>query len=68
MFVLNSGVELGDYMIPEIDYFANVNFNVFSGYGIWKQPCDGSQNLEDKQCWFTLFFAAGERQLTLPLF
>ena len=63
MFVLNSDVQLGDVMIPEIDYYANVNFNVFYGYGIWKQPCDGSQNSEAKQCWFTLFFAAGARQL-----
>ena len=26
---------------------------------MWKQPCDGGS----KQCWFTLFFAAGARQL-----
>ena len=26
---------------------------------MWKQPCDGGT----KQCWFTLFFAAGARQL-----
>ena len=63
MFVLNSGVQLGDFMIPEIDYFANVNFNVFSGYGIWKQPCDGSQDTGAKHCWFTQFESAGARQL-----
>ena len=34
-----------------------------SGYGVWRQPCDGSQDPAAKQCWFTMFAATGARQL-----
>ena len=51
MFALNELLHPGDTVIPEIEYDANVNFNVFNGYGIWKQPCLGSQ--DTKHCWFT---------------
>ena len=63
MFGLNSLMEPGDIVIPEIEYDANVNFNVMYGYGVWKQPCDGSQDPGAKHCWFTQFEAAGARQL-----
>jgi len=61
MFALNEFLHPGDTVIPEIEYDANVNFNVFNGYGIWKQPCLGSQ--DTKHCWFTQFEAAGARQM-----
>merc|ERR1719369_489000 len=52
-----------DKITVEIDYDAHVNYNVLYGYGIWKQPCEGSQIPDSRQCWFTMFFAAGARQL-----
>ena len=49
--------------ILHISIFSSIPFhpwNVYDArYGLWKQPCDGGA----KQCWFTLFFAAGARQL-----
>ena len=63
LFGLNEVIRPGDYIELEIDFDANVNFNVMYGYGVWKQPCDGSQDPESKQCWFTQFEAAGARQL-----
>ena len=49
-----------DRITLEIAYDAHVSYNVLAGYGIWKQPCDG---IGSKQCWFTMFFATGARQL-----
>ena len=63
MFATNPLMEPGDIVDLEVEYDANVNFNVFNGYGVWKQPCDGSQDPAAKHCWFTQFEAAGARQL-----
>ena len=63
LFAGNSLLEPGDVVIPHIEYEARVNFNVMSGYGVWRQPCDGSQDPAAKQCWFTMFAATGARQL-----
>ena len=57
LFAGNSLLEPGDVVIPHIEYEARVNFNVMSGYGVWRQPCDGSQSPAAKQCWFTMFAA-----------
>ena len=43
LFADISLLEPGDTVIPHIQYDARVNFNVMSGYGVWRQPCDGSQ-------------------------
>ena len=67
LFAGNSLLEPGDTVIPHIEYEANVNFNVMFGYGIWREPCGGSQEPGAKQCWFTMFAATGARQL-LPCF
>ena len=67
LFAGNSLLEPGDTVVPHIEYEANVNFNVMFGYGIWREPCGGSQDPGAKQCWFTMFAATGARQL-LPCF
>ena len=43
LFAGNSLLEPGDVVIPHIEYEARVNFNVMSGYGVWRQPCEGAQ-------------------------
>ena len=42
LFANNSLMEPGDTVIPHIEYSAGFNFNVFNGYGLWKQPCTGT--------------------------
>lgn len=57
LFANNSLLEPGDTVIPHIEYDANVNFNLYNGYGVWRQPCNSSQDPSAKQCWFTQFEA-----------
>ena len=42
----NPSLSPGDEVTLEIDYDANVNFNVMSGYGIWKQPCSDTKVID----------------------
>ena len=42
-FGKNPTLSPGDEVTLEIDYDANVNFNVINGYGIWKEPCTNVQ-------------------------
>ena len=63
LFANNSLLEPGDTVVPHIEYDASVNFNVYNGYGVWRQPCNSSKESSAKQCWFTQFEAAGARQL-----
>ena len=63
LFANNSLMEPGDTVIPHIEYSAGLNYNVYNGYGLWKQPCTGTQDAASKQCWFTQFEAAGARRM-----
>ena len=49
-FGKNPTLSPGDEVTLEIDYDANVNFNVMYGYGIWKQPCTNVQVSKDLRC------------------
>ena len=42
-FGKNPTLSPGDEVTLEIDYDANVNFNVMNGFGIWKEPCTNVQ-------------------------
>lgn len=63
LFANNSLMEPGDTVIPHLEYSAGFNYNVYNGYGLWKQPCTGTQDPASKQCWFTQFEAAGARRM-----